>query len=102
MGTSTRERISGEAGITYDEAVQTIMNSLGCIPLGRPAGPEEVADLIAFLASDRALPITGREHVIDGGTVPLRKTQRPARRYHGHETSGGCIPPADLRIDGVS
>jgi len=64
------QRIAEEAGMSYDEAVQTIMNSLGGIPLGRPAKPEEVADLIAFLASDRAASITGTEHVIDGGTVP--------------------------------
>ncbi|MBM7328520.1 SDR family oxidoreductase, partial [Agrobacterium sp. S2] len=63
-------RIAEEAGISYDEAVQTIMDSLGGIPLGRPARPGEVADLIAFLASDRASSITGTEHVIDGGTVP--------------------------------
>jgi NAD(P)-dependent dehydrogenase (short-subunit alcohol dehydrogenase family) len=63
-------RIAEQAGISYDEAVQVIMNSLGGIPLGRPAEPEEVADLIAFLASDRAASITGTEHVIDGGTVP--------------------------------
>ncbi|MBW9089049.1 SDR family oxidoreductase [Rhizobium wenxiniae] len=63
-------RIAEEAGINYDAAVQVIMNSLGGIPLGRPAKPEEVADLIAFLASDRASSITGTEHVIDGGTVP--------------------------------
>ncbi|RWY79051.1 SDR family oxidoreductase [Rhizobium leguminosarum] len=63
-------RIAEEAGISYDEAVQTIMDSLGGIPLGRPAKPGEVADLIAFLASDRASSITGTEHVIDGGTVP--------------------------------
>ena len=63
-------RIAEQAGIDYDAAVQVIMNSLGGIPLGRPAKPEEVADLIAFLASDRAASITGTEHVIDGGTVP--------------------------------
>nr|WP_145547823.1 SDR family oxidoreductase [Variovorax boronicumulans] len=63
-------RIAEEAGIGYDEAVQVIMKSLGGIPLGRPADPKEVADLIAFLASDRASSITGTEHVIDGGTVP--------------------------------
>ena len=63
-------RIAEEAGIGYDEAVQVIMKSLGGIPLGRPADPKEVADLIAFLASDRASSITGSEHVIDGGTIP--------------------------------
>ena len=36
-------------------------------PLGRPGEPEEVADLIAFLASDRAAWITGETISIDGG-----------------------------------
>jgi NAD(P)-dependent dehydrogenase (short-subunit alcohol dehydrogenase family) len=46
------------------------MKSLGGIPLGRPAKPKEVADLIAFLVSPRAAAITGTEYVIDGGTIP--------------------------------
>ena len=49
---------------------QIVMRSLGGIPLGRPAKPSEVADLIAFVASPRAGSITGTEYVIDGGTIP--------------------------------
>jgi NAD(P)-dependent dehydrogenase (short-subunit alcohol dehydrogenase family) len=36
-------------------------------PIGRPGQPDEVADLIVFLASDRAAFITGETIAIDGG-----------------------------------
>ena len=36
-------------------------------PLGRVGAAEEVAELILFLASDRAAWITGATHSIDGG-----------------------------------
>lgn len=64
------ERLAAEAGTDVDGGRRIIMDSLGGIPLGRPSKPEEVANLIAFLASDLAASITGTEHVIDGGTVP--------------------------------
>lgn len=63
-------RLAAEAGTDYEGGVKIIMDSLGGIPLGRPSEPREVANLIAFLASDRAASITGTEYVIDGGTVP--------------------------------
>jgi NAD(P)-dependent dehydrogenase (short-subunit alcohol dehydrogenase family) len=63
------DRIADESG-TYDTARQQLMDSLGGIPVGRPARPEEVAELVAFLASDRAGSITGAEYTIDGGTIP--------------------------------
>jgi NAD(P)-dependent dehydrogenase (short-subunit alcohol dehydrogenase family) len=63
-------RIAVESGSDYAGAQKQLMGSLGGIPLGRPAKPREVADLVAFLASPRAASITGTEYVIDGGTVP--------------------------------
>jgi len=64
------ERLAQQAGTNYEGGKQIIMKALGGIPLGRPAKPKEVADLIAFLVSSRAGSITGTEYVIDGGTVP--------------------------------
>lgn len=57
-------------GIQENAARQEIMDMLGGIPIGRPAEPEEVAELVAFLASNRAASVHGADYVIDGGTVP--------------------------------
>jgi NAD(P)-dependent dehydrogenase (short-subunit alcohol dehydrogenase family) len=40
---------------------------IGVTPLGRGAQPREVADVITFLASDRASFVTGAEICVDGG-----------------------------------
>jgi NAD(P)-dependent dehydrogenase (short-subunit alcohol dehydrogenase family) len=64
------ERLSKQSGTDIEAARQALMKSLGGIPIGRPGRPEEVAELVAFLVSDRAQSINGSEYVIDGGTIP--------------------------------
>ena len=63
-------RLAEKAGTDEGAARQRLMDSLGGIPIGRPGRPEEVAELVAFLVSERAASINGSEYVIDGGTVP--------------------------------
>src|SRR6202045_3421305 len=62
--------ISRGTGVCEEVARQRIMDMLGGIPVGRPGRPEEVAELVAFLSSDRAAYISGVDYVIDGGTIP--------------------------------
>jgi NAD(P)-dependent dehydrogenase (short-subunit alcohol dehydrogenase family) len=68
--TALIDRLAANANTDRQGARAQLMQSLGGIPLGRPAWPAEVAELVAFLASDRAAAITGSEYVIDGGTIP--------------------------------
>ncbi len=57
-------------GASEAAARQQIVDMLGGIPVGRPGKPEEVAELVAFLASDRAAFVSGANYVLDGGSIP--------------------------------
>jgi glucose 1-dehydrogenase len=56
-----------DAALKQDpDAMATLLNE---IPLHRMAQPHEIAELCAFLASDRAAYVTGATYVIDGGLM---------------------------------
>ena len=60
-------QIHKRGGMNDDAYAAFLEHSKTTHPLGRTGRPEEVADLILFLASDQASWITGATYSIDGG-----------------------------------
>jgi NAD(P)-dependent dehydrogenase (short-subunit alcohol dehydrogenase family) len=65
-------QIAYSEGISEEAAREKIIARSGGIPLGRTGRPAEVAELAAFLASERAPFVNGVDYVIDGGAFPAR------------------------------
>ncbi|MFB7616480.1 SDR family oxidoreductase [Kitasatospora sp. NPDC056181] len=61
-------KVAAASGVDHGDLLAGLPGRLG-IASGRLTEPEEVADLVAFLLSDRAANIHGADHVIDGGTL---------------------------------
>ncbi len=58
------ERMAAEQGITPGEVIEEFAAE---VPLGRFADPDEIAQAVVFVASDRASYITGQSISVDGG-----------------------------------
>jgi NAD(P)-dependent dehydrogenase (short-subunit alcohol dehydrogenase family) len=61
------DQTAAARGLSRDEALQAQRDR---IPLGRFGEPGEIADVIAFLCSERASVVAGAAWSVDGGTVP--------------------------------
>jgi NAD(P)-dependent dehydrogenase (short-subunit alcohol dehydrogenase family) len=65
LGEMVGTRVGGD-----ESASSELIRQLGGVALDRAGQPEEVAELLTFLASDRASYLTGAEINADGGTIP--------------------------------
>lgn len=69
MAVDFARELADARGADLESGKQELMDRHGGVPLGRVATPVEVAELVAFLVSDRAPSIIGTEHILDGGTI---------------------------------
>lgn len=58
-----------DIGLTEEQLALFVTNVVGNMPLKKAVESDEVAALIAFLASNNAKSITGSNYVIDGGSI---------------------------------
>jgi 3-oxoacyl-[acyl-carrier protein] reductase len=72
-GPTATEAWVGDGGLADQQGErEEVLAKVGAgRPLGRLAEPREIAEVIAFLCSDRASYVTGSAWSADGGTVPI-------------------------------
>jgi NAD(P)-dependent dehydrogenase (short-subunit alcohol dehydrogenase family) len=70
-GTAARLPNNGgkATGVDADTARKNVVASIGGFATGRFTTPEEVANLVVFLASERAGNVTGANYIVDGGLI---------------------------------
>lgn len=66
-----RQRQEAEARLAMLEGRPAPAVPGATLPIGRPAEPREIADMVVFLASDRASYVTGATIAMDGAATPM-------------------------------
>jgi NAD(P)-dependent dehydrogenase (short-subunit alcohol dehydrogenase family) len=61
--------VAAATGVDADTARERVVAGIGGFATGRFTTPEEVATLVALLASQRTANVTGANYVIDGGLI---------------------------------
>ncbi|XP_063529613.1 3-oxoacyl-[acyl-carrier-protein] reductase FabG-like [Cydia strobilella] len=64
-----KTNILSDTGLSEDQLELVVQNIVNNMPLKKPLQADEVAGVIAFLASNKAKSITGSCFVIDGGSL---------------------------------
>jgi NAD(P)-dependent dehydrogenase (short-subunit alcohol dehydrogenase family) len=65
------EGLRAEARLSGTSPEEALKRALARIPLGRMAEPEEIARVVAFLASSHASYVSGVTITMDGVTTPM-------------------------------
>jgi NAD(P)-dependent dehydrogenase (short-subunit alcohol dehydrogenase family) len=63
------ETVAAASGTDADTAREQVVAGIGGFATGKFTQPEEVANIAAFLASERSANVTGANYLIDGGLI---------------------------------
>jgi NAD(P)-dependent dehydrogenase (short-subunit alcohol dehydrogenase family) len=63
------DSLAEEYGLGREQAIEHFAKEVRKLPLGKLGDPEDIAGVIAFLASDVSKHITGADYTVDGGIV---------------------------------